>query len=133
MAHGGILPLRIAIAMTSYDRRHQNQISTFLRAALKLTIQADYDEWAKAVGDPRWSYAQMLPYFRKTESYYQAGLDGYNPSQHGHDGPLHTCIGINRNYPLRQPIKDAFEAIGAEFVPDANNGYPHGYAPCTEK
>src|ERR1700760_3174538 len=28
----------------------------------------DYDDWASVVGDKRWSYDGMLPYFKKTES-----------------------------------------------------------------
>jgi hypothetical protein len=40
----------------------------------------DYDHWAKLVGDPRWSYQGMLPYFKKTEHHFAPGAD---PEQHG--------------------------------------------------
>lgn len=43
---------------------------------------ADYDEWA-ALGNPGWSYADVLPYFRKSES-NERGEDAF----HGGSGPL---------------------------------------------
>ena len=30
----------------------------------------DYDEWARATGDPRWSWQSVLPVFRKSEDYH---------------------------------------------------------------
>ena len=42
----------------------------------------DYDRWAQA-GLTGWSYADILPYFRRAED-HEAGADDY----HGTDGPL---------------------------------------------
>lgn len=44
----------------------------------------DYDWWAERVGDSRWSYKELLPYFRRTESHYDPNGD---PEQHGFQGP----------------------------------------------
>lgn len=42
----------------------------------------DYDHWA-ALGNPGWSYADVLPYFRRSE-----GNARLTDAFHGHDGPL---------------------------------------------
>ena len=44
----------------------------------------DFDHW-RALGNEGWSYADVLPYFRRSEC-YQPGADAY----HGGDGPLHV-------------------------------------------
>jgi choline dehydrogenase len=45
-------------------------------------VAADYDDWAKA-GLGGWSFADVLPYFRRSESNWR-GASAY----HGGDGPL---------------------------------------------
>ena len=67
----------------------------------------DYDRWAQA-GLPGWSYAQLLPYFKRAES-REAGGDLYR----GSGGPLHVATGACRN-----PLYRAFIAAGCEA------GYP---------
>ncbi|MBB3678259.1 choline dehydrogenase-like flavoprotein [Modestobacter versicolor] len=44
---------------------------------------ADYDEWAELTGDPAWSYAEVLPLFRRGED-NSRGADEF----HGTGGPL---------------------------------------------
>ncbi|KQS69186.1 GMC family oxidoreductase [Modestobacter sp. Leaf380] len=44
---------------------------------------ADYDEWAQLTGDPRWSYDEVLPVFRRMEDNAR-GADAF----HGVGGPL---------------------------------------------
>ncbi|KAK1138464.1 hypothetical protein N8T08_002479 [Aspergillus melleus] len=84
---------------------------------------ADYDQWARMVGDHRWSYEGLLPYFRKSETYFDPTAD---PKQHGFDGPIRvTTVSASdekRKYPLREPIKDAFTEIGVPFNPDGCSG-----------
>ncbi len=46
---------------------------------------SDYDEWA-ALGNPGWSYADVLPYFRRSE-HNERLADAY----HGQDGPLNVA------------------------------------------
>lgn len=67
----------------------------FLRGAA-----SDFDDWRNA-GNPGWGYDDVLPYFRKLETY------GGGASQwHGGDGPIHVT-------PMRgatHPVSDAFLA-----------------------
>ncbi|MFF7709638.1 GMC family oxidoreductase N-terminal domain-containing protein [Pseudomonas sp. NPDC007930] len=58
----------------------------------------DYDDWA-AAGNPGWSYAEVLPYFRRSEG----NLGAVDPRYHGSDGPLAVS-------PLqwRHPVCEAF-------------------------
>ncbi|MES0872534.1 GMC family oxidoreductase [Sinimarinibacterium thermocellulolyticum] len=51
---------------------------------------ADYDHWA-ALGNPGWSWREVLPYFRRLE-HFEAGADEW----HGSNGPLNVAS-------LRQP------------------------------
>ena len=63
----------------------------------------DYDFWAKQVGDPRWSYQTLLPYFRRSELHYDPKDD---KEQYGFDGPIHTPS--RRVYPLRDSVQQTF-------------------------
>jgi 4-pyridoxate dehydrogenase len=69
--------------------------------------RGDYDRWA-ASGLDQWSYAHVLPYFRRQES-WEGGSDQYR----GGDGPLST-----RHTRFSEPLTDAFAAAGAAA------GYP---------
>ena len=86
--------------------------------------RADYDEWAKLVGDQRWNYENMLPYFKKTETHYDRNL---NPNQHGFSGPI-KLVCETKKFKLREPVKSAFEEIGFKYNPDMNSGDPSGIA-----
>lgn len=76
----------------------------------------DYDRWATSEGCAGWSYADVLPYFRKAES-FSLGGDSYR----GGDGPLSVWRGTSTN-----PLFDAWMKAGVEagypFTPDMN-GY----------
>ncbi|KAF2970998.1 hypothetical protein GQX73_g2550 [Xylaria multiplex] len=85
---------------------------------------ADYDEWAELVGDKRWSYQGLKPWFIKTEKFYDSSAD---PQEHGFDGPM--CITSisgaeegQRKYPLRDTVKKAWAEIGASHNVDRKNG-----------
>jgi choline dehydrogenase-like flavoprotein len=88
----------------------------------------DYDVWAEVVGDERWSYKNMLPYFMKSETHYEPNGD---PKLHGFTGPILTTAGA-RTYPLRETIKTAFASAGLEYNPDTNGGTPFGFGKFTE-
>ncbi len=47
---------------------------------------------------------------------------------------MYTCnvTSSGRNYPLRDMVKAAWEAVGLEQIPDANSGSPQGFAEVTE-
>ncbi|MCJ1448188.1 MAG: hypothetical protein MMC23_008702 [Stictis urceolatum] len=82
---------------------------------------ADYDAWSAAVAgegaaaSARWSYAGMLPYFRRSERYFDPAAD---PALHGFNGPMHVAsiAGTNpaRHYPLRDAVRAAFEETGVQ-------------------
>ena len=90
----------------------------------------DYDAWAEAVGDGRWSYRGMLPYFRRSESHFENGGE----TQHGVDGPvsLSSVTSSGRKYPLREPLKAAWAAVGVQQIPDINCGDPLGLGEVVE-
>jgi 4-pyridoxate dehydrogenase len=63
--------------------------------------RADYDRWGEA-GLWQWSYAHVLPYFRRQET-WEGGADEYR----GGDGPLTT-----RRSRFADPLVDAFAEAG---------------------
>jgi choline dehydrogenase-like flavoprotein len=77
------------------------------------------------VGDDRWSYAGLLPYFKRTEHHFDPDADA---SQHGFDGPIHlsSVSSSGRRYPLRQTALAAWSSLGLKPVSDGNNGHPQG-------
>ena len=66
--------------------------------------RSDYDDWA-ALGCRGWSYADVLPYFRRAEA-NQNGADAW----HGDSGPLHVA---NQRSP--HPITGAFIRAAGEL------------------
>ncbi|BBD99641.1 choline dehydrogenase [Sphingobium amiense] len=82
----------------------------------------DYDRWA-ANGATGWSYADVLPYFKKSERWEHGG-DAYR----GGSGPLHT-----QETRYRDPILDSFIRAGAEAgyptTADYNGAHQEGFGP----
>ncbi|MGC2411694.1 MAG: GMC family oxidoreductase N-terminal domain-containing protein, partial [Stellaceae bacterium] len=73
----------------------------------------DYDRWA-ASGLPGWSYADVLPYFRRQES-WEGGAGAYR----GGDGPL--TVGTARYAdPLVEACLAAGRALQLPATPDYN-------------
>ncbi|WP_238368467.1 GMC family oxidoreductase [Mesobacterium pallidum] len=81
---------------------------------------ADYDGWAQR-GNSGWSYAEVLPYFRKTECWTGPGDDRFR----GRDGPMRVTV---PQWP--SPANDAFlaaaEAAGVPRNPDHNGAVQAG-------
>jgi choline dehydrogenase/4-pyridoxate dehydrogenase len=75
--------------------------------------RGDYDRWA-AAGLPTWSYADVLPYFRRQES-WEGGGDAYR----GGDGPLTTRT-TRYDDPLVEAYLAAGEAAGCPLTDDYN-------------
>ena len=67
--------------------------------------RGDYDRWAK-YGLPQWSYAHVLPYFRRQEA-WEGGPDAWR----GGDGPLTTRFG---RYP--DPIGEEWRSICRDCI-----------------
>ena len=82
----------------------------------------DYDRWEKE-GATGWSYANCLPYFRKSQT-HELGGDDYR----GGSGPLHVSHGKTKN-PLHQAFLDAGQQAGYPFTPDMNGYQQEGVGP----
>lgn len=80
----------------------------------------DYDEWAR-LGNAGWSYAEVLPYFRRAEANQQI-QDDY----HGDRGPLHVT---HRDYtnPLSRVFVEAAKELGYSENPDFNGVRQDGF------
>lgn len=79
----------------------------------------DYDGWA-AQGLPGWSYADVLPYFRKAET-WQNGDNDYR----GGDGPLNVSRQLTPN-PLFNAFIDAGQQAGYPKTQDMNGFQQEG-------
>lgn len=67
----------------------------------------DYDQW-EALGNPGWSYKDVLPYFKKSEDMVEAGYDDY---YHGRGGPL-TVEYFRTVSPLLDVFLEAAKEMG---------------------
>ena len=80
----------------------------------------DYDQWAQ-MGLRGWSFADVLPYFRKSEGY-----EGGDSAYHGASGPLKVS-----ESPLSSPIYRAFlqagEQAGYASTKDFNGAEQEGF------
>lgn len=74
--------------------------------------QWDYDHWAE-LGNEEWSYAEILPYFKKSE-HQERGTSEY----HGVDGPLNVA-----DTQYVSPLKDAFINAGVELGLPINDDF----------
>ena len=72
----------------------------------------DYDRWAE-LGNRGWSYAEVLPFFKKSED-QERGASEY----HGIGGPLKVS-----DLRLRRPIADYFVAAATEIGIPINHDY----------
>lgn len=83
--------------------------------------RADYDRWANA-GLREWSYAHVLPYFRRQER-WERGADAYR----GGDGPLATEESRYQDS-LCDAYLEAATAAGLPVTPDYNGRQQDGFA-----
>ncbi|MBK0328258.1 choline dehydrogenase [Rhodobacteraceae bacterium F11138] len=86
----------------------------------------DFDHWAEAGADG-WSFADVLPYFKRMESWHDGGHGG-DPGWRGTDGPLHITRG-----PRSNPLFDAFVKSGQQagygLTDDYNGQKQEGFGP----
>ena len=80
----------------------------------------DYDHWAQ-LGNRGWSYTDVLPIFRKMESY-----DGGSDEFRGRDGPLRVTDTDPDISPLHKRMIAAAEKIGVPHTKDYNGGDQEG-------
>ncbi|MEP0519286.1 MAG: choline dehydrogenase [Hyphomicrobiales bacterium] len=86
----------------------------------------DFDHWADSGADG-WSYADVLPYFKRMEHWHDGGHGG-DPSWRGTDGPLHVTRGPRTN-PLFQAFVDAGTEAGYQVTGDYNGEQQEGFGP----
>jgi choline dehydrogenase len=85
---------------------------------------ADYDGWAQ-LGNPGWSFAEVLPFFCRLEADADFGGDW-----HGCDGPLpirrHPRAELN---PVQAAFIDAARTCGLPYAADHNRPFAIGVGP----
>ena len=81
----------------------------------------DYDGWAKG-GANGWSYAEVLPYFKRAEQHYLGG-DTY----HGSDGPLAVYAPDYKRSPLAESFVEAAVQAGYPRSADVNGEQQEGF------
>ncbi|MEM9229682.1 MAG: choline dehydrogenase [Pseudomonadota bacterium] len=86
----------------------------------------DFDHWAEAGADG-WSYADVLPYYKRMENWSSGGHGG-DPAWRGTDGPLHVTRGPRKN-PLFQAFVDAGRQAGYQITDDYNGRQQEGFGP----
>ena len=86
----------------------------------------DFDNW-QASGANGWSYADVLPYYKRMEN-WRSGGHGGDPAWRGRKGPLHVSRG-----PRLNPLFKAFVKAGAEagypVTKDYNGEQQEGFGP----
>ena len=86
----------------------------------------DYDNWSDT-GAEGWSYADVLPYFLRMETWHDSGQGG-DPEWRGKNGPLHITRG-KRDIPLHKAFVDAGIQAGFELTKDYNGEQQEGFSP----
>ena len=88
----------------------------------------DFDSWAKDFGATGWSFADVLPYFKKSEalvapSHAPAGMVGIEDGAHGTDGPM----GVSVRAPIIDAAQNFMRACHADGLPTIDyNGTTRG-------
>ncbi len=82
----------------------------------------DFDHWAEQ-GANGWSFADVLPYFKRMEDSH-GGEDGWR----GKGGPLHVQRGARTN-PLYAAFIEAGHQAGFELTEDYNGAKQEGFGP----
>jgi choline dehydrogenase-like flavoprotein len=83
--------------------------------------KADYDNWA-SLGNPGWSYDDVLPYFKKAEDRDQ-GADEF----HGAGGPL--SVERRKISPLNEEFFEACKTLQIPANDDFNGATQEGFGP----
>ncbi len=82
----------------------------------------DFDHWEQS-GATGWSYADVLPYYKRMETWH-----GGTSEWRGTDGPLHITRGPRDN-PLHQAFVEAGKQAGYELTEDYNGQKQEGFGP----
>ncbi|MEO8114192.1 MAG: choline dehydrogenase, partial [Phenylobacterium sp.] len=82
----------------------------------------DYDQW-RQMGLPGWGYADVLPYFKRSES-FEGGADAW----HGGEGPLRVSKASSPN-PIYSASIEAGAQAGYPLTKDFNGYQQEGFGP----
>ena len=74
----------------------------------------DFDDW-KALGNDGWGWDDVLPYFRKSETYQHGPCE-----THGGEGPMHVTDISLHAHPLCERFIETAQALGFARNPDLN-------------
>ena len=89
--------------------------------AMQRGLPEDFDAWA-AMGNDEWSYQNVLPYYRKSES----DLD-VQDDFHGTEGPMPVRRRQSGEWPpIQKAFHDALTGAGYKHVEDTNGADPAG-------
>jgi choline dehydrogenase-like flavoprotein len=96
--------------------------STFIAGLSVRGNPADYNRWG-AAGNSGWSYAEVLPFFKKLERNYRRGID---PAYHGTAGPL-PVSDLRGIAPATAAFLQACKNLGYSHNPDFNGDHQEGF------
>ncbi len=82
---------------------------------------SDYDQWA-ALGNPGWSYWEVLPYFRRTERRLAPAVD---PAYRGQEGEL-PITDLDWHHPVSEAFIAGAGELGIPRNPDYNGEVQDG-------
>ncbi len=80
----------------------------------------DFDGWA-ARGNPGWSYDEVLPYFKRSETF----VDGGDPALRGHSGRLKVTL-PHWPHPVCEAFLQGAQEMGMPLNPDYNGASQQG-------
>ena len=78
-------------------------------------VRNDYDRFA-ALGNEGWSWDDVLPFFKESETFHGDKELPFDPAVHGDKGSLHTSF--HPLAPISQRIVDSFLETGLEWKPN---------------
>ena len=84
---------------------------------------ADYERWSQE-GNAGWSYAEVLPYFKRAESFEGSGDDAY----HGDSGPLNVKKSSRTDDLLLDRFVQAGAQAGFPLTDDFNGRQQEGFS-----
>jgi choline dehydrogenase-like flavoprotein len=83
-------------------------------------VPADYDDWVIRAGATGWSYADVLPYFKRSENNQR-----FANEYHAYGGPLGVSNPISP-LPICEAFFQAGQELGIPFNPDFNGATQEG-------
>ena len=84
---------------------------------------SDYDQW-RQLGNPGWSYDDVLPYFKRAENFQGEGDSDY----HGFEGPLSVKKSDRTDDLLLDKFIEAGQQAGFPLTPDFNGKQQEGFS-----